>query len=483
MIGSCDECSRVHDLEMEIARLNEVIASLQEELKESVRKNRMDSSNSSKPPSSDGYRKPKPVSLRERTGRSPGGQPGHKGHNMTIPHLPDNSVEHYPTECKGCPRFDECRSQSAFECSESRFVVDAVMLTTVTEHRRMDVICPMAKDDDNKMSGSFPENVKAHVQYGDSFDVVAGLMDTYGAMSDYRISELMRAFFGVTLSPGTVVFMTKRCAEKVGPALKGIREAIIESPVANFDESGARTDGELGWVHTSSTDQFTYLTLSLKRGTIGIEENGVLPQFNGVAVHDCWSLYFGYENIRHAVCCAHILRELKGIESFEPDHRWPGMFEHLLLSMKSAKEYAQERGIDHLTDMGWDYYDWFYDFTLEMADKECPPPPEPIVKRRGRRKKGKERSLIERLDDLRDQITLFAKDFRVPFDNNQAERDIRNVKTKVKVSGCFRSSEGAQDYLDITSYLIIARKHKIRMVDAMRSAFDGNYDIIFRITR
>lgn len=476
---SCNECSRVRDLEMEIERLNGVIASLQEELKESVRKNRMDSSNSSKPPSSDGYRKPKPISLRERGGRTPGGQPGHKGHNMAIPHDPEEVIVHYPTGCEQCPRFSECCSQSAFNCSESRYVVDAVMLTKVTEHRRMDATCPMASVDDNKMSGSFPENVKAYVQYGDSFDVIAGLMDSYGAMSDFRISELMRAFFGVTLSPGTVVSMTKRCAEMVGPALKKIHEAIVASPVGHFDESGARTGGILEWVHNSSTDLFTYLTLSPKRGMIGIEENGVLPQFNGVAVHDCWSPYFRYDNIKHSVCCAHILRELKGIESFEPDHKWPGMFEYLLLSMKSAKEDAQEMGIDHLTDMQWEYYDWFYNLVMKVAGMECPPPPEPIIKRRGRKRKGKERSLIERLGDLKDQIFLFAKDFRVPFDNNQAERDIRNVKTKVKVAGCFRSSEGAQNYLDITSYLSTARKHGIGMFEAMKSAFDGKVDIIF----
>lgn len=479
MPQSCDECSRVRDLEKEIERLNGIIESLQEKLKESVRVNRMDSSNSSKPPSSDGYRKPKPTSLRVRSGRSPGGQPGHSGHNMAVPHEPDEVIDHYPTRCEGCPRFSECRSGTSFSCSESRYVVDAVMLTKVTEHRRIDAVCPMESTDSESVSGSFPENVKAHVQYGDSFSVVTGLLDTYGAMSDSRISDLMQAFFGVTLSPGTVVSMTKRCAETVGPALECIRKAIIESPVAHFDESGARTGGTLEWVHNSSTDQFTYLTLSPKRGTIGIDENGVLPKFNGVAVHDCWSSYFRYDDIEHAICCAHILRELKGIESFETHHRWPGMFEYLLLSMKSAKEDAQSRGEDHLTDEEWEYYQWFYDQAMMVADKECPPPPEPTVKSKGPRRKGKERSLIERLKDLKDQIFLFAMDFRVPFDNNQAERDIRNVKTKTKVAGCFRSRDGAQDYLDITSFLSTARKHGVGMFEAMTSAFNGNPDIVF----
>ncbi|MGN0138125.1 MAG: IS66 family transposase [Candidatus Methanomethylophilaceae archaeon] len=475
---SCSNCSLLRELQEEIERLNGIIRSLLEKEKESTRRIRMDSSNSSKPPSSDGYRKPKPTSLREKSGRSPGGQPGHKGHNITIPHEPDEVIEHYPAGCEGCPRFSECRSGSTFDCSESRYVIDAVMLTKVTEHRRMNAACPMDKTEKEPMSGSFPEDVKAHVQYGDSFAVVVGLMDNYGAMSDFHISSLMRAFFGVTLSPGTVVSMTRRCAEKVKPVLGMIREEIIGSPVAHFDESGASIGDFLGWVHNSSTERFTYLTLSPKRGMVGIEENGVLPEYRGVAVHDCWSPYFRFDNVEHSICCAHILRELKGIESFEPDHRWPGMFEYLLLSMKSAKEDAQGRGVDHLTDTDWDYYDWFFDLALDVADRECPPPPEPAVKRRGRRKRGKERSLIERLGDLKDQILLFAKDFKVPFDNNQAERDIRNVKIKVKSAGCFRSREGAQDYLDITSYLSTARKGGIGMFDAMTSAFDGNPDIV-----
>ena len=475
---SCNDCCRVRDLKKEIERLNGVIASLQDELKESVRKNRMDSTNSSKPPSSDGYRKPKPVSLRVKSGRRPGGQPGHAGRSMSVPHEPDEVIEHYPAECKGCSRLSECRSGSTFRCSESRYVVDAVMLTKVTEHRRIDAACPMASTESRPMSGSFPENVKAHVQYGDSFAIVAGLLDTYGAMSDSRISELMRAFFGVTLSPGTVVSMTKRCAEMVGPALPSIRESVIRSPVAHFDESGVRTGGTLEWIHNSSTDSFTYLTLSPKRGIIGIEENGVLPQFSGIAVHDCWSPYFRYEDVKHSVCCAHILRELKGIELNEPDRRWPGMFEYLLLSMKSAKEDAQARGENHLTDRDWDYYDWFYELALKVADMECPPPPEPTIKRRGRKNKGHERSLIERLGSLKNQLFLFAKDFQVPFDNNQAERDIRVAKIKTNVSGCFRSIEGAQCYLDITSYLSTARKHGIGMFDALTSAFNGKTDFI-----
>ena len=360
MSQSCDDCCRVRNLEMEIERLNGIILSLQGNLKESVRVNNMDSSNSSKPPSSDGYRKPKPASLRVRSGRAPGGQRGHQGHNMAVPHEPDVVIDHYPTGCEGCSRFQECRSGTSFSCSERRYVVDAVMLTNVTEHRRIDAVCPKVPTDSGSVSGSFPENVKAHVQYGDSFAVVTGLLDTYGAMSDSRISEMIQAFFDVTLSPGTVVSMTKRCAEMVGPALKSIRKAIAESSVAHFDESGAKVDGKLEWVHNSSTDKFTYLTLSPKRGIIGIEENGVLPEFDGVAVHDCWSPYFRYGDIRHSVCCAHILRELKGIESFEPDHRWPGMFEYLLLSMKSAKEDAQARGEDRITDQEWEYYEWFY---------------------------------------------------------------------------------------------------------------------------
>lgn len=465
-------------LKREIGELNATILSLNETIKELTCRTGMNSSNSSKPPSSDGYHRPNPRPLKGKSGKSKGAQPGHKGCHLDIPHDPDEVVDHLPEKCMSCPRRAECSSGQVFSCEDTRYVIDVEVKTTVTAHRLMRADCPMGCSDGKEpVTGSFPDWIKAHVQYGDVITAIVGLLDTYGAMSDIRNSGFVKSVFGLTLSPGTVVNMTRRCADLVKPVTRIIAEKICQSEVAHFDESGADTDGRILWVHNSSTSEYTYQTISEKRGIDGIEENGVFPRFMGRAIHDCWLAYFRYRRMKHGVCCAHILRELRGIEEMEPDHTWPAKFRNLLLAMKSAKESAQAVGIDRLCDPMLDSFDERYDRIIALAETECPPPPQPAVKKPGRRKKGKERALIERLRDLKDAVCLYVRDFIVPFDNNQAERDLRNIKSKVKI-GCFRSKDCAQDYLSIMSYLSTGRKHGVGAYAAMLSAIRGNGQIV-----
>ena len=195
-------------------------------------------------------------------------------------------------------------------------------------------------------------------------------------------------------------------------------------------------------------------------------------------MHDCWSPYWKYDGIEHAICNAHLLRELTGIEEFEPDHTWATLFKTLLRSMKKAKEKAEAKGKTELSYYLLRKFSQEYDRIMEIANKERPVPPDPPYKKRGRKKKGKERALIERLMLLKDSVCLFIHDFKVPFDNNQAERDVRNVKTKIKVAGCFRTDKGAQDYLDIMSFLSTGQKHEISVFDALTAAFAGNAEIV-----
>ena len=250
------------------------------------------------------------------------------------------------------------------------------------------------------------------------------------------------------------------------------------SPVSHHDETGVRVDGKLSWVHSSSTGEFTYQTVSGRRGRVGIDENGVVPESRGTIVHDCWAPYDGYGNVGHALCNAHLLRELNGIDDMGGGRTWTGEFRDLLLSMRSAKEEAFASGASSLGDDVLERFHARYLEVMRLADAECPPPPEPAVKRRGRRKRGKERALIERLAAREEQICRFVHDFAVPFDNNLAERDVRNVKTKSKVSGGFRTMGGAQDYLDVRSFIGTARKHGIDAFTALSAAFDGHPDIV-----
>lgn len=432
----------------------------------------MNSTNSSKPPSTDGYHKPAPRNRRVKTGMRRGGQPGHAGHNMPVPGEPDELILHPPAKCEKCRLLKEC-SANNFVCGESRFVVDIVMSKKVTEHRIMYAErCPMT-DDGIVSKGCFPEGVSAYVQYGDTVTAVTGLLNTHGAVSCSRISGLMRNMFGITLSTGTVVSMVSRCARKVAPALETIKQTIMESRVCNFDETGARTAGRLFWVHNSSTPEFTYQTINERRGIEGMYANGILPRFKGTGIHDCLKTYWRFD-MSHGICNAHILRELNGIEEMNPDHVWPRLFRLLLLSMKGTREDAQARGLDALGIECLIGFDERYDRILDLADRECPPPPDHV------RKKGMERALIERLRRLKNPVCLFMYDFEVPFDNNQAERDVRNVKTKIKVSGCFRSIKGGQNYLDVMSYLSTGRKHGVDAFSSLMAAFDGNPQIVLQ---
>ena len=274
--------------------------------------------------------------------------------------------------------------------------------------------------------------------------------------------------------------MVSKCAQKVGSTLETIKSMLIGAKVANFDETGTDVNGKTIWVHNSSTPELTYQTIHTKRGQAGMEDNGVLTEFGGIAVHDCWSPYWKYGGVTHAVCNAHLLRELTGVEQYSPEHAWAPEFKTLLRSMKKARDKAAAKGKTGLSYYYLHKFDAEYDRLMKLADEECPLPPDPPQKKKGRKKKGKERSLIERLIALKVSVCLFIRNFDVPFDNNQAERDVRNVKTKTKVSGCFRTENGAQNYLDIMSYISTGRKHGVSAYDALTAAFAGNAEIVLQ---
>ena len=460
-------------------KLQETIQGLQETIKELQHQLKQNSQDSSKPPSSDGFHKPKPQSLRQKSGKKPGGQKGHPGAHMVIPHAPDKVCHHLPGKCMTCLHLSDCVAQgTVFACGETRYEVNAVVTAEVTEHQSMCVQnCPFSGE---RLAGEFPEGIRAYVQYGDSVSVLAGLLSTYGAVSAERIHILLGSLLGVSLSTGTISAMVSRCAQKVGNTLQTIKGMLVRERVSNFDETGTNVNGKTLWVHNASTANLTYQTIHSKRGQDGMENNGVLSGFQGIAVHDCWSSYWKYDGITHAVCNAHLLRELTGVEEYSPDHTWATGFKAMLRTMKKARDRAVKKGKNELSYYYLHAFDKEYERLLSLADKECPPPPDEHSNKRGRKKKGKERALIERLKKLRASVCLFTRNFHVPFDNNQAERDVRNVKTKTKVSGCFRTESGAQDYLDIMSYLSTGKKHGVSAFDALTAAFAGKAEIVLK---
>lgn len=450
-----------------IAQLNQTI----QELKEQLNKN---SKNSSKPPSSDGFKKPAPKSLRKPSGKKVGGQKGHQGTFLSVLSDPDEIVKHMPSACEGCPHYKMCKGTACV--AEKRHVIDAVVTVNVVEHQLLEIPICMLHGDTRK--GNFPNDVKATVQYGENLQALSVALNTVGAVSVKRTHEILSGVFNIPLATGTISNMVKRCANAVSETVNRIKQKVANSGLGHFDETGTRVDKKLWWVHDASNCEFTYLDISPKRGYLGMEQCGVLPLFHGIAMHDCWASYWSYEDCQHAVCCAHLLRELTGVAENHPEQKWASAFIDLLLEMKKVKDKAVEVGKETLSYYHYHKFDKRYDELIKQAREENPLPVT-TEKKRGRKKKGKILALVERLDNYKASVCLFIHNFMVPFDNNQAERDLRMIKVKTKVSGCFRSEEGARDYLKIMSYIGTAHKQGYNAYDAIRKAISGCPDFIF----
>ena len=450
-----------------IAQLNQTI----QELREQLNKN---SKNSSKPPSSDGFKRPAPKSLRKPSGKKVGGQKGHQGTFLSVLSDPDKIVKHMPSTCEGCPHYKMCKGTACV--AEKRHVIDAVVTVNVVEHQLLEIPICMLHGDTRK--GNFPNDVKATVQYGENLQALSVALNTVGAVSVKRTHEILSGVFNIPLATGTISNMVKRCANAVSETVNRIKQKVANSGLGHFDETGTRVDKKLWWVHDASNCEFTYLDISPKRGYLGMEQCGVLPLFHGIAMHDCWASYWSYEDCQHAVCCAHLLRELTGIAENHPEQKWASAFIDLLTEMKKVKDKAVEAGKETLSYYHYHKFDKRYDELIKQAREENPLPVT-TEKKRGRKKKGKILALVERLDNYKVSVCLFIHNFMVPFDNNQAERDLRMIKVKTKVSGCFRSEEGARDYLKIMSYIGTAHKQGHNAYDAIRKAISGCPDFIF----
>ena len=465
------------NLTASVAELTDTVDKLKqtiEELREQLNKN---SRNSSKPPSSDGLGKPtvkKDRSLREASGKKQGAQEGHEGVCLSIISNPDHTENHMHSDCEGCPYHDACLEKACIK--ETRHEIDAVVTVDVTAHNLFSVPeCPLHG---GSRTGHFPADIKAAVQYGKNLQAMVVAFNTVGAVSINRTHEILSSVFNIPLATGTIKNMVTRCADSLKGTHEKIRLKMTTRGLIHCDETGTRVDGNPWWVHNASDRDYTYLTINKKRGRIGMDEAGVLPHARGIIVHDCWGSYWQYPDVTHAICCAHLLRELNGVIENHPEQTWAPKFRRLLLDMKKSRDEAVQEHRDELSSQQLSKFDTEYDDIIKTAYEENPLP-ETSAKKRGRKKKSKVLNLICRLDNYKASVCLFIKNLCVPFDNNQAERDLRMVKVKTKVSGCFRSEEGAQEYLTIMSYIGCANKHHINAFTAIREALNGNPDIIF----
>lgn len=461
---------QVSEMNKTIKELNQTIKELQEQLNKN-------SKNSSKPPSSDGLKKPsvnKDRSLRQKSGKKQGAQEGHNGKYLAVIADPDFIEPHMHSDCESCPYHDNCLDKACIK--ETRHEIDAEVVVNVTAHQLVVVKeCPLHHCE---KAGSFPSDIKATVQYGKNLQAMVVAFNTVGAVSINRTHEILSSVFNIPLSTGTIKNMVTRCADELKPTYDKIFHIMVNLGLIHCDETGTRVDGKIWWVHNVSDMDFTYLGIHKKRGHLGMDDLGILPAFKGIVVHDCWASYWKYPDITHAVCCAHLLRELNGVIENHPDQTWAPEFRDLLLAMKKVRDKALAKGKDEVSYYHLHKFDKKYDEIIKTAYAENPLPEE-TTKKRGRKKKSKVLNLISRLENYKASVCLFINNLCVPFDNNQAERDLRMIKVKTKVSGCFRSKEGAQEYLTIMSYIGTAHKHGINAFTAIKEALNGNADIIF----
>ena len=429
------------------------------------------SKNSSKPPSSDGFNKPKPKSLRKPSGKKPGSQQGHKGHGLKLMSPPDRYAVYLPEACVHCPMATTCLGPKTV--SETRYEIDINISTVTTAHQVMRVTCPLAcPQPEDTLTGSFPDGINSTMQYGANLEALAIALNTVGMVSLSRTHEILSGVFGIPISTGTIAAMVSDCAAKVTGTVQEIKEAVIHEPLVHVDETGLRVDKKTHWAHTASTADLTCIEVQQGRGKADIEKFGILPAFRGTAIHDCLASYFSFKAIRHGLCNAHLLRELVAVLE-NAKQAWAQELIDLLLTMKGVKERFIEKGRAKPTRYYLKKFRLAYDQILAAA-LALNPVPERAKAQKGRLKRGKTGALVDRLLCHKEKYLLFFADFSVPFDNNLAERSIRMLKVKQKVSGCFRTLDGATNFAAIMSFMGTARKRGIFAFQAIKDALMGN---------
>jgi transposase len=442
------------------------VQALEERVRELERRLGLNSSNSGKPPSSDGYQKPAPKSLRGKSGRPSGGQPGHPGHRLEFREHPDHVVVHRPDVCRGCG--NGLPAGSSGESVDRRQVFELVARVEVTEHQVHAVRCACCGE---VSRGAFPPTVSAPTQYGTGMKAFAVYANEYQLLPTERISELICELTGHRLSEGTLYNLSADLSTALEPFVMRTRELLAAAPVAHFDESGVRVQGKLQWAHSASTATLTAYAIHPKRGEQAMVEAGILPAFSGVAIHDSWGPYWTFP-CGHALCNVHHLRALQAVLDLD-GQPWAKTMGDFLLSAEQAVHSALAAGQDRLPAEQLTALEAQYDGLIEQGLAAIPLPDPPPVPRRGQLKKSKARNLVERLQLRKDAALRFLHDFRVPFSNNQAERDIRMVKVQQKISGTFRSEDAAADFCRIRGYISTVKKHGLPVLDCLRRALEG----------
>lgn len=446
--------AKVEALESENAVLRAEVADLRSRLK-------LNSKNSHKPPSSDGLSK-KP-GLPKGPPKKSGGQLGHKGKTLKMVDKADHVVVHHAISCPCCSKVFS--TADVVEVVQRRQVFDIpTPRMEVTEHQLGVVVCC-----GRQHWGSFPPEVGQPVQYGSRIKALSVLLNNDYKLPLEKIEQLMGDLWGCSFNESTALTANAGMYQALEPIEEQIKAAVLASDVVHFDETGMRGEKKLHWFYVASTAWFTYLFVHKKRGREALDgEASLLKDFQNRAVHDCWEPYFRFKQCQHALCGAHLLRELTNL--MENGSKWAAQMHQFLLDLY--------RGSQKATAIVADRQSWEQEFRhiCQLAEREEPPPKQC---KRSKPKNSKGRNLLNRLLEHRDRWLAFAFVEGVPFFNKQAERDIRCLKTKQKVATNFQTFKGAQQYARIQSFTSTLRKHSMSVFQNLIHAFDRN-PIVFQ---
>lgn len=456
--------SYIRYLETTIQQQQVQIQQLQAQVHDLENRLSKNSSNSSKPPGSDGLKK-KPKSLRGKSGKKPGAQQGHTGKGLAQVKNPDVIVTHAPTSCHGC---GSNLGQMDGACAEKRQVFDIPQpKIEVTEHQALEKQCPCCGELNR---GVFPENIRGPVQYGERVQALTAYFAHQHFIPVDRVCQIFEDVFGIAISPGTCCNVDERLFRQLESFESSLKTYLLAARVLHFDETGMRCEKRLRWVHVASSQLATLYTIHAKRGKEAMNEAGILPLFQGTGIHDHWFPYFAYEQMTHGLCNAHHLRELTFIHEQEKED-WAKRMKDLLIFAKTEVEKHLEQGAlpqeillriektyGQIIAEGFEYHSLL--------------PPLPKGKR-GKQKQRDGKNLLDRLKEKRSCVLRFMYDFSVAFTNNLGEQDIRMVKLKQKISGCFRVLKGGQVFCRIRSYISTARKQGWNIWEALAEAIRG----------
>lgn len=430
------------------------------------------SQNSSKPPSTDMFRKNQNNS-RETSGKKPGGQSGHEPHKLELNEHPDKIIIHKASRCHNCKTSLQNVPVSSIEKRQLSEVPEIKI--NVIEHQAEVKVCPVC----NKITkGVFPSHIPRQVQYGKGVKTLIAACQNLLMLSYKRTREFLEYLLGHKISEGTIKNINERLYNNLEDTELKIKESILKSDVINQDETGIYISGERHWLHCSSTPSLTFYQNNQNRGQKAFDIIGIIPEFKGSLIHDYWKPYLGYTNCSHFLCNAHHLRELKSISEDYEGQSWAKHMKLLLKKMKKSVDRAKLNNKDKLSPYLINKFEQLYDKIVIRAIKVNPMNKNRTTER-GQIKQSPPRRMAERFRDCKKMILGFIYDFTIPFDNNLVERDIRMMKLKQKVSGCFRSKEGADYFCRIRGFISTAKKQGYNVFDALLSAFDSKPQLNF----